>query len=100
MKIALLIECDNPKNEIRWNKLVEMAPKIGVFFEKKVKERILSSVSNWTDNTNHLVVWIEFGITQNSAKFYDEEEFHQLATDYAKIADNVSIRALRPGISV
>ena len=77
-----------------------MSVETSKYFEKTTEEGIVSSASNWADNINHLVIWIEFEDTHAFAKFYADEKLHQLASEFAKLVDNMLIRILRPDISV
>jgi len=100
MIITLLIEYDNPKNETRWNKIVEIAPQTTAFWGKHLESGDVKSVSNWADNTNHLVIWVEFEDTNGLAKYYEDEEFHKISSEWVKVVDNASVRILRPAMQV
>ena len=99
MKMAIMYEYDNPKDEARMKKILEEPDKTTPFFQRKLEEGIVKNISSWADNTGHIVVFIEFENGENLGKFLGDEEFHRLATETAVGIDNIAYRILRPAVS-
>jgi hypothetical protein len=73
------VEWDNAKDESRYKRYGEWSRsgRARVYWEKKVEEGIVKNISQWADNTGHLILWIEFVDIDAFAKLWADEEFHK-----------------------
>lgn len=101
MKVVLLFEWDNPKDEARNKKRLKHGEEVGTpYFEKKRNEGIKYEMSLWSDNTGHMVGWMEFETEEDFAKIWGDDEFQHFMARRAYFVDNASHRLLRPTISL
>jgi len=98
MKMAMLIEYDNPKDEVRIKKVYEQDDLVTPFWQKKVKEGLVKNLSNWADNTGHIIIFVEFESGEKLGKFLSDGDFHQIAMKAAESVDNLTYRVLRPAV--
>jgi len=98
MKMAMLIEYDNPKEEEKMKEYFGQADEVMSFWEKKKKQGVVKKTSNWSDNTGHMTFFVEFPSGETLGKFLADEEYHAIALKSFKYVDNISIRILRQGI--
>ena len=97
MTVLLLAEWDNPKDETRLKKVNEWE---STFMQRKIEEGIVKKVSQWTDGSGHIYWIAEFDDIDAYAKVWGEEEFHVKMIRWNRLVDNMSIRLLRPTMSV
>jgi hypothetical protein len=99
LKVVLLIEWDNPRDEERLEKRYEFTREVtDPYWQRKVGEGIVEGVSDWADNTGHRVKWVEFESMNNLARVWDDKEYHEGAVGFSRLVDNLSFRLLRPTI--
>ena len=99
MKVVLLIEWDNPKEEERLEKRYSYTrEETDPYWKGKIEEGIIQKVSDWADNTGHRVKWVEFEDMDALAKLWSEKEFHRGLVGFSRLVDNLSYRLLRPTI--
>ena len=76
LKVVLLVEWDNPKDETRNKKRLKHGSEVGTpYYEKKREEGIKWEMSGWSDNTGHMIGWHEFETVEDFAKIWNDEEF-------------------------
>lgn len=101
MTVVLLWEWDNPKDEARNKKRLKFDREEGApFWEKKRKEGIKLKMTSWSDNTGHIVGWMEFETMDDFSKLWEDKEWQQQVTKWSYLVDNVSVRLLRPTITL
>jgi hypothetical protein len=100
MKVVLLVEWDNAKDESRYKKYAEQNREpIPEWWTKLAEETNVKS-GEWADNTGHMVNWLEFENIEAYAKLWGNEEWHKFWLSRNPFRDNLSFRLLRPSIPV
>jgi hypothetical protein len=105
----MLIEADLPKDEARLKRFVTynmyrngLAKK----HEKLIDERARLTqegsltVTQWADNTGHIIGWWAFANMDAFAKLWSLDEWHNWLIEIGPLYDNMRIRLLRPGRSI
>jgi len=101
LKVVLLLEQDDPKDEARNKKRLKYSREVEwPYHEKKREEGVKWEITGWSDNTGHIVGWWEFETMEDFAKIWTDEEFQQIMARHAYLADNISFRLLRPTITL
>jgi len=99
LKVVLLWEWDNPKDEERNKKRLKHGYEVvAPYLEKKREEGIKYESSVWSDNTGHMVGWFEYETEEDFVKMWGDDEFHHIMARRAYYVDNASHRLLRPTI--
>ena len=102
MPVALLVEADYPKDEERDEKRVKFSKEV-LFphYEKMVEEKgIKTKLSQWSDNTGHMVALWEFETMEEFAKMWNDERWQQIWGRWTFLVDNARIRLLRPAFYI
>ncbi len=101
MKVVLLVEWDNAKDESRYEKYVELnrEPRPPEWMKKMLEEGIIKA-SGWSDNTGHIIRWNEFENIEAFTKLWNSEEWHKMMLRLNPIVDNLRFRLLRPGVII
>ena len=102
MKVVVLWEWDNPKDEARDKKRREFGTEVLTpYWRKLVEEKGIKSKGDWwSDNTGHMVSWFEFETLEDFAKMWNDERFQQIWARLAFLVDNARIRLLRQAITI
>ena len=99
--VVLFSEWDDAKDEARIRKYAEWSKnkeKGMAWWQKKIKEGVVKSVSLWSDNAGHNIVWVEFDSIDKFAKLWGDEEYHKLSMEGLPLVDNYRVRLMRPSI--
>ena len=99
MKVVLLVEWDNAKDESRYKEYAKRSREPPEWWNKLVEESNVK-VSNWVDNTGHIINWLEFENMEALAKVWDSEDWQNRWTKWNWLVDNLSFRFLRPALGV
>ncbi|GAG28118.1 unnamed protein product [marine sediment metagenome] len=100
MKVALLVEWDNAKDESRYKKYGEQTREPRPEWLEKMVEEGLFKGSGWTDNTGHVIRWFEFENMEAFAKLWNHEGWHKRWLRRSPVLDNLRFRLLRPSMSI
>ena len=99
MVIVLFGEWDNPKDPERIQKYRDFSSKKGLaYWEKKVKEGVVKTVSSWSDNTGHIISWIVLEGSKEFSKIWDDEGYHSMMREFILLVDNFRSRMMRPAV--
>ncbi len=100
MKVALLVEYDNAKDESRYKKYGEQSREGMPEWFKKLVEETNVKFSDWADNTGHIISWLEFENMEDFAKLWNNEEWHKWWLRRNPFVDNLRFRLLRPSVTI
>jgi len=101
MKVVLLVEWDNPKDEARDKKGIKFNEEFITPYWESVEEKgIKITASVWSDNTGHMVGWYELEDLEEFTKWWNDERMQQMWSRWTYLVDNVRIRLLRPGLTI
>lgn len=99
MKVGMIFEWDNPKDEERNKKRLEKSKEINEYFYKIAEERrIKAKGSVWADGTGHVIQWSENESLEEFSKWWEDMHLQQLLAELSLLVDNMNIRLLRPMI--
>ncbi len=100
MKVVLLVEWDNAKDESRYKKYAEQSREPIPEWWNKLTDETNVKTSGWVDNTGHIIQWLEFENMEDLAKMWNSEEWQNRWTKWNWLVDNLSFRFLRPALGV
>ena len=102
MTVVLMGEWDNPKDLERNRKRLKYSNEVWrPYWEKLVKEKgIKFKSSSWSDNTGHIINWIEYETMEDFTKMWEDEGHQQRWAAWTYFVDNARIRLLRPSLTV
>ena len=98
MAVVVFSEWDDAKDEARlrkkaeWDKGKEKGMR---WWQEKIKEGVVKSVSGWTDGTGHNIVWVELENIGKFSELWNDETYHELSKEGLPLVDNYRIRILR-----
>jgi hypothetical protein len=104
LKIAILVEWDNAKDESRYKKYGEVTGEMmkqgPVATVKKLVEEGVAKGGAWADNTGHIINLFEFENMEAFGKVWTDSEWHMRYLQINPLVDNMRVRVLRPSIPV
>ena len=100
MKVVFLVEWDNAKDESRYKKYAEQLKEPRPEWFKKLVEEGIFKGRNWTDNTGHIIRWVEFENMEAFSKLWNNEEWQKMWLSFNPVVDNLSLRLLRPSVTI
>lgn len=99
MKVLVIWEWDNPKEDGRLKKYYEWSA--GTDYEYVLKlQKGVCKVSDWTDGTGHNIYIQEFESMEDFAKVWGDDEYHRCFVRFCRLVDNATRRIVRDGIGV
>ena len=96
--MVVFSEWDDAKDEARLRKKAEWDKgneKGMQWWQEKIKEGVVKSVSGWTDGTGHNIVWVELENIEKFSELWNDETYHKLSKEGLSLVDNYRIRILR-----
>jgi hypothetical protein len=99
MRVLVILEWDNPKEEGRLNKYIEWCNGPDREYMLKIQKG-LCKVDDWSDGTGHNVDIQEFESMGDFAKVWGDDEYHRCFVRFCRTVDNVSRRTLRDAVAV
>ena len=102
MPVVQLMKWVNTKDEERRKKRYKFQDEVmRPYWDKMVEEKGIKFVGgSWSDNTGNIVHWSKFETIEDFSKMWDDERWQQLRARWAFFVDDLSIRLLRPGLTV
>jgi hypothetical protein len=94
MAVAYMMEWDNPKDEERFRKYMKLGKEMSSHIEEMQKKG-LCKFSNWIDDTEHVISWLEFKDIDDFGKMWTDKEYSNLMAKWRPNVDNLRVRLLR-----